>query len=72
MASEELKNTAIGTVMMARYITQEGPRDEMLRTRAIQHWQRSLELKPIQPKLAAMVERYTKPATDKAAGQARR
>ena len=44
--------------MMARYISQEPPRDELLRERALKHWHRSLELKPDQPRLAALVARY--------------
>lgn len=52
-------HAGIGTVMMGRYISQEPPRDESLRTRALQHWQRSLELKPDQPKLATLVARYS-------------
>jgi tetratricopeptide (TPR) repeat protein len=51
-------HAGIGTVMMSRYIAQEPPRDESLRARAVQHWQRSLQLNPNQPKLASLVARY--------------
>jgi tetratricopeptide (TPR) repeat protein len=67
-------HAGIGTVMMSRYISQEEPRDESLRARAVQHWQRSLQLNPRQPKLAALLARYApQPAgASKPGGQAAR
>ena len=63
-------HAGIGVVMMMRYLAQQEPRDMSLRNRAIQHWQRSLELEPNQPKLIALVAKYAQVSiNDKAVSQ---
>lgn len=59
IGSDSQAHAGIGVVMMMRYIGQKEPRDEALRGRALQHWQRSLELDPNQPKLAALMAKYS-------------
>lgn len=66
LGTDAQAHAGIGVVMMTRYISQQEPRDESLRHRALQHWQRSLELNPKQPKLAELVAKYSKaPMNDK-------
>jgi tetratricopeptide (TPR) repeat protein len=47
----------LGVVLISRYVT--GGRQKELRDRALAAWTRSLEINPEQPKLTALVEKYT-------------
>jgi len=49
----------LGVVRMAMYL--QNPRDVKLRSQAVEHWHRSLELKPDQPKLRLLVKKYRLP-----------
>ncbi len=70
MGADAQAHAGIGVVMMMRYIAQQEPRDESLRSRALEHWQRSLDLDPRQPKLAALLAKYSQvPANNKMISQ---
>jgi hypothetical protein len=50
---------------MAMHLKDPGNLD--LRRMAVEHWHRSLELKPDQPRIRNLVEKYRLPVTDAAA-----
>ena len=57
-------HAGLGVVRMTQYLAD--PSQAALRTEAIEHWHRSLELEPNQPKLRKLLAKYHPPAVARA------